>query len=139
MVVQVTILTYWAPGGQTTNSVSALCAGNYLVEVTDVTSGCVSFASITVEEPDSTYFSFPNVVNASCGGTCDGQATVVMTGGMLPYSYTRGQVEAQQQLTHLLCAGLWQVTVTDANSCVDTMSVTITEPPIIVITYRSGE
>jgi gliding motility-associated-like protein len=123
----------WTPGGQTTSNVTALCAGSYMVEVTDATTGCVSFASITVDEPDSTYFSFPNIVNATCGGTCDGEATVIMTGGMLPYSYTWTSGGTTDNET-ALCAGTWQVTVTDASSCVDTLSITITEPPIIVIT-----
>lgn len=66
-----------------------------------------------------------SVANLSCNGANDGSATA--TGGV-SYSWNTMPVQNNQTATGL-SPGTYIVTVTDANTCQDTTSVTITEPP----------
>jgi hypothetical protein len=70
------------------------------------------------------------VTNVSCNGGSDGSATVSATGGTTPYSYAWDAAVGNQTTATAtgLSAGTYDVIVTDANSCSDTLSVTITEP-----------
>ncbi|MFH1320785.1 MAG: T9SS type A sorting domain-containing protein, partial [Bacteroidota bacterium] len=64
--------------------------------------------------------------DASCSGVCDGDATVSVTSGTLPYTYLWDDPGAQTDSTATgLCAGTYNAAVTDANSCTATASVTI--------------
>jgi gliding motility-associated-like protein len=122
----------WSPGAQTTSSISGLCPGTYIVQVTDNTSGCISFNLATITQPDSIYLSIPFSANASCGGTCDGIGVVMPIGGTMAYTYVWSNGETTQTAS-ALCAGIVSVTVTDNNGCTATQNLTITEPPTIVI------
>ncbi|MBK6996383.1 MAG: SprB repeat-containing protein [Lewinellaceae bacterium] len=55
-----------------------------------------------------------------------------MSGGTSPYTYNWGGGVTTQDRTNL-AAGTYTVTVTDANSCTATKSVTITEPPVLAL------
>ena len=75
--------------------------------------------------------------NVSCYGGNDGQATA--TGqGMPPFIY-RWDTSPEQNTTTAtgLSAGTYTVTVTDSVGCVNPISVTITEPSAIIITFAS--
>ncbi|MCB9235050.1 MAG: HYR domain-containing protein [Bacteroidia bacterium] len=69
--------------------------------------------------------------NISCNGQTDGQATVSVTGGCLPYSY----LWSDGQLTSTainLAAGTYSVTVTDGVGDQTTCTITLTEPAQLV-------
>lgn len=117
--------------GQSGAIATNLCPGTYTVTITDA-ANCVVTASVTITEP-SLLVASATGTNASCGGTCDGNASVAAQGGTLPYSYlwipggyTTPQVTG-------LCAGTYSVTITDANGCDTTVSVVINEPPILLV------
>ncbi len=118
------------PAVQTTQTATNLCAGTYNVTVTDA-NGCISTANATVTEPaplNANYF----VNNVSCNGTCDGSASVVVSGGTLPYSYQWNDPLLQTTDSALnLCAGQYDIFVTDSNNCPINNNVTITEPTFI--------
>lgn len=80
------------------------------------------FAQCTVTITGST--------NVTCNGLCDGSVTVVTT-GLPPYNYSWSPGGQTSQNPSNLCAGTNTVTMTDANSCVSTANITITEPPIL--------
>ncbi|MFN4233195.1 MAG: gliding motility-associated C-terminal domain-containing protein [Bacteroidia bacterium] len=122
----------WTPGAQTSSSVNGLCPGTYVVQVTDNTSGCISFNLATITQPDSIHLSIPFSTNAACGGTCNGSGVVMPIGGTLAYTYSWSNGETTQTAS-ALCAGNVSVTVTDANGCTATQNLTITEPPALVI------
>ncbi|MDY0026965.1 MAG: hypothetical protein RBS33_13335, partial [Lentimicrobium sp.] len=72
--------------------------------------------------------------NVSCNGGSDGSATASVSGGTSPYTYLWDDASAQTSATASnLEAGTYSVTVTDANNCTATESVTITEPPAITL------
>jgi gliding motility-associated-like protein len=71
----------------------------------------------------------------TCGGLCTGAASVAVSGGTGPYSYTWApQVGALAGITNL-CAGTHTVTIKDAQNCTITpQTFTLTSPPPITIT-----
>ena len=114
---------------QHTQSATGLSAGTYWVTVTDANS-CTAASSATVIQPASALTAVASVVNnVSIYQGSDGSATVTPGGGTTPYSYSWSTTPSQTtQTATSLTAGTYWVTVTDANSCTVTSSVTITQP-----------
>lgn len=119
--------------GQTSAQATGLPAGDYYVEVTDV-NGCFSTSNVgTINEP--TAITITDVsVDALCNAVCDGSSEAVVVGGTQPYDYLWNDPLNQTSITASgLCAGSYQVTVTDDNGCVETHNITINEPTAITI------
>lgn len=73
-----------------------------------------------------------NVQNVSCNGACDGEATATAI-GFPTYSYSWAPGGQTIQNPSDLCPGTHTVTMTDANSCVATATVQITEPAVLTV------
>ena len=74
----------------------------------------------------------PGNCNATCAtagsSSCDGTATINVTGGATPYTYVWNDSEGQLTQTAVgLCAGTYQVKVKDNNNVEQTFSVTIVD------------
>lgn len=95
-------------------------AGTYSYTVTDA-SGCSASTSITVAEPTQVVATSSSTSIACIGGTAD--VSVSATGGTAPYSGTG---------TFSVSAGTYFYTVTDANGCSTSTSITVTEPTQVV-------
>ena len=104
-----------------------LSAGNYSYTVTDA-NGCTASTSATITEPTV-------LTSASTSGSiaCNGGTTTVSVsaaGGTAPYSgdgdYTVG-------------AGTYSYTVTDANGCTSTTTITVSEPTAVETTVGEGQ
>ncbi|SDT10164.1 SprB repeat-containing protein [Winogradskyella sediminis] len=96
-------------------------------------------SSVTITEPAALVASSVVDSNASCNGGSDGSATASATGGTAPYTYLWSNAATTASIVGVV-AGTYNVTITDANGCTDTSSVTITEPTAldISITQDSG-
>ncbi|MCB2206566.1 hypothetical protein KQI65_17620 [bacterium] len=94
-------------------------AGTYSFMVTD-SLGCTATTSITISEPPELTAAI-NATQIQCNGS-GSTVTVTATGGTPPYSGTG---------TFTRPAGLYSFAVTDANGCSDTVSVNISEPPLL--------
>ena len=117
----------WAPGSQTTASISGLCAGTYTVTARDA-AGCTQTKNVTINQP-AQIFANPIVVdNASCSGLCNGSATSTPIGGTPPFTYLWTPGNTTSATATNLCQGTYSVRVTDVNNCVSNQSVTITQP-----------
>ncbi|HRH37973.1 MAG TPA: SprB repeat-containing protein, partial [Flavobacteriales bacterium] len=115
------------PVGQGTLAVSQLCAGDWTLTVTDA-NGCSFFHTFNVGEPQALSMSF-TTSDSHCG-VCDGTGDVVATGGTTPYVITwnlNGSLIATGPNATGLCAGLYQVLLTDANLCSLQMAVAISD------------
>lgn len=114
---------------QTTATATGLVAGTYDVTLTDE-NGCSIVQTVLITQPSAALSAvIANSTNVSCFGASNGDATVIVTGGTLPYVYSWDTNPIQTLATATgLKAGIYNVTVTDANGCVISSSVTITEP-----------
>jgi hypothetical protein len=115
----------FAGTGVSGSSFDPAAAGAGTYSVTYTVEGCyTSTQSITVNAA-------PSVTASSTAIACNGQTstvTVSATGGTPSYMGTG---------SYLQSAGTTLYTVTDANSCSGTTSVTVTEPPVLVVSTSS--
>jgi hypothetical protein len=125
-------------GSQTTSTATGLAPGTYSVTVTDL-NACTIVASVTVGNLAGVVASIASQTNVSCSGGNNGTATATGTGGNMPYTYL-WPASAGNQTTATasnLIAGTYVVTVTDANGCTSTSSVTITQPTAVTASISS--
>ena len=119
--------TYSWDNGETTQDISNLPAGTYMVTVTDNTSATETI-TVTITEPGSALFVFNTVQ--------DQNITVTASGGVAPYSILWYDGE-----TTFTRTGNWDTsytyTVTDANGCeVNQTAIVGSEPAPIDRYYR---
>lgn len=127
----------WSPTGGTTATASNLTAGTYTLIVTD-SSGCSKTDTIVVTQPEILTDSIVYQTNVSCFGDSSGKVTVTGVGGTIAYSYEWNTIPTQTGATAVnLSAGTYTVTVTDANGCTTTSSVTITQPELLIASIAS--
>lgn len=129
----------WDPStggtGQTTSTASNLTAGIYTVTITD-DAGCTDTQTITITEPDVLAFT-STTSPASCDGDDSGQAWVNPLGGTAGYTYLwdSGALSQTTDTAFNLPAGLYSVTITDANNCTQVINnIEVTDPDAISLT-----
>ncbi|MBI4649578.1 MAG: SprB repeat-containing protein, partial [Bacteroidia bacterium] len=122
---------------QTDSIAIDLLAGIYNVIVTDY-HGCTESINATVNNITTLVAEITSSTNNLCYGDCDGDATVTINGGTLPYEYLWNDTLAQTTLTAVgLCAGDYTVTVFDSIGCQSFDIITITEPAAINSTHTA--
>jgi gliding motility-associated-like protein len=113
-----------------------LFAGNYVVTVRD-TNGLTDTVQVTVAEPISTLVvSTPSSLlkNVDCNGNNSAYAEALASGGTNPYSYFWNTSPSQSTVkASNLYAGTYIVTVTDANNCVASKTITLTQPTALTL------
>lgn len=121
--------------GNTNEDDSNLCAGFDTLAVADANL-CLAFGIYEVEEPAELLLETFDVTSVICGSSCDGEITVHVRGGSAPYSYSWSNGDTDSTITDL-CAGLYDVTVTDANGCTVTGQANVVGPQAMVLTVDS--
>lgn len=121
--------------GQATDTLLALPAGTYFVQLTDA-NGCSRTDTATITVPPQLTIDSIAGFNISCFGANDGEAYVYVSGGVAPYLFDWSSGNINDTLTGL-SAGTYTVTVTDDGGCTTVDSVTIIEPTEIFITKDS--
>jgi hypothetical protein len=130
-----------APGviNANTGAISSLCAGTYTVTVTDANL-CTATTSFTVTQPLVLSVGVSNITNVTCNGLCNGTAQATGVGGTPAYTYAitaPGIINANTGAITGLCAGIYTITVTDANLCTGTTTFTVTEPNLLTVTVSN--
>ena len=118
----------WTSSVDTDSTSSNLCAGSYFATVSDA-AGCTRNLPFNITEPDVLSATFNELTAIDCNGNCIGELQVVVAGGTAPYNYLWDDGGSQSTDTASgLCAGSYNVTVTDAAGCTGTFSVTLGQP-----------
>ena len=128
----------WQPTNQTTPTSVNLFSGSYSITVTD-NNGCIATSNVNVTNTPGETGSITNVTPALCNNSCDGSATVGVSGGFPAYQYSWSTSPVQTGATAInLCAGSYTVIISDAQSCLDTVTVQVTAPPPLTMTVGAG-
>ncbi|MBI4947296.1 MAG: PKD domain-containing protein [Bacteroidetes bacterium] len=122
--------TYVWNNSETTSQISDLTSQIYSVTITDA-NGCSNIQTVTIAQPVSPLAAGIIQTNVSCFGGSNGKASVTTTGGTPAYSYLWDNGEITSPAINL-STGIYSVTITDANGCSTSTSVSITEPAVII-------
>lgn len=126
-------ITYvWSPNVGNTDSVFNLSAGIYNVTATDV-NGCSASASISINQTNGVNLSIQSTTNATCGQN-NGRIKLNATGANTPFTYSWTPNVSTSDSAVNLAGGTYNVTVTDANSCSVSASITLTSSSAVTIT-----
>jgi gliding motility-associated-like protein len=113
-------------GGHGGNILNNVIAGTYTVTVTD-SANCTASVSITITDTPGPIATISSSL-ASCGMS-DGSATVVPTGGTLPYTFVWSSHSVNSPNLINIPTGNYCVTITDANTCSTSECVFVGEKP----------
>ena len=113
---------YLWSNGETTADISNLSAGQYSVVVTDA-NGCTAEDDVNIQGSSISLQSSQQ--DATCPDLEDGSATVFPSGGSAPYSYMWSPAGGSNASASGLGAGVYTVTVTDAQGCVAVINIEI--------------
>ena len=136
------LLYKWAPGGQTTASLTGLAAGTYSVTVTFPAFSCLpshdtSFVVTIKTDPNPKVFATATKVDVLCNGLSTGSASVAATGGTTGYTYSWTPGGASSATLTGLAAGTYSCDISKSSCADTTIVITITQPPAITHTKNS--
>jgi hypothetical protein len=124
----------WSAGsGASTATAGALPAGVYSIKVTDA-NGCPDSTTAAVSNVNGPVVSIGSINNANCSNGTAGTVSLVVSGGVKPYTYSWSTGATTQNVSSL-AAGTYTVKVTDSVACLGTASAVVSEtlPPVISI------
>lgn len=119
--------TYVWSNGQINALTSGLIAGNYSVIVSDATASSITL-TVTIAQPLANVNTIVSQSNVSYSGGSDGAVTIASAGGTAPYIYLWTPSNQITASATGLSAGDYTIRVTDANGCIATNNITITQP-----------
>ncbi len=121
------LYSWSAPGSPAVQMLDDVSPGTYTVTVTDA-NGCSASDSIEIGAPTEVEISI-NSTNVSCNGFADGTAIAAVQGGNAPYNFQWDDPNnSTTDAISDLAQGTYSLSVTDANSCLATAIVNISEP-----------
>ena len=116
---------------------NSLSAGTYIVVISNTS--CIISDSVVITEP--------NIINANamatdvlCGGDCNGIISTNIVGGSAPYSiswYDNGTFISNSMNINNLCAGNYNLILTDDNNCTENGTINILEPAVLSLSVSS--
>ena len=118
--------TYTWSNGATTSSLSNITSGTYTLTVTD-SHNCIATATTIIAQPLAALTINTSKTDVLCFGNSTGNISCTVTGGTTPYSYLWNNGATSSSLNNIV-AGTYSVTITDANLCSTTTSITINQP-----------
>lgn len=129
----------WTKNGipyASTEDLSNLSPGIYVVTVSDANNCGPKTATFTITEPPILAVNLVNKTNILCFGDATGIITVNVVGGTLPYTYAwsgpNNFTSSNQNLTAVI-AGTYNLIVSDNAGCTRNLAVQLTQTPQIKI------
>ena len=109
--------------GATTEDISGLSAGNYIVTVADANS-CITDTSLTIEDSSGTLsMNIISIIDDSCGNGI-GAINITASGGTQPFIYSWSNGETSEDINGLI-AGEYTISVTDVSGCMANKTIEI--------------
>jgi gliding motility-associated-like protein len=135
----------WTKGGSpfaTTDDLNALEAGQYVLEVEDTgTNACSVSETYVINEPLALQVSLDSKTDILCNGDSTGAINISVSGGttftsvaadyQFNWVHESGATYITEDLLNIP-AGTYDLTVTDANGCSETLQVVLTEPTALI-------
>ncbi|MDQ3109379.1 MAG: SprB repeat-containing protein, partial [Bacteroidota bacterium] len=121
----------WSPNVSTTQTATGLSPGSYTVTATN-SGGCFITQTVTITQP-TVLGALQSQVDVLCNGANTGSATVNVAGGTPGYSYAWFPSGGNANTATNLAAGTYTCTITDANGCTNSQTITITSPSAITL------
>ncbi|NBO50112.1 MAG: hypothetical protein EBU80_10400 [Chitinophagia bacterium] len=112
--------------GETTEDLSKLKAGRYVVLVTD-DKGCTQKDSIEIVQPTSGLSLREKITDVLCKGDKTGSIDITVSGGTPAYQFSWSSGETTEDISGKV-AGIYDVLISDANQCVLRDTFEIKEP-----------
>jgi gliding motility-associated-like protein len=127
--------TYLWSNGSTLDSAIGMNFGSKKVVITDA-KGCKDSTSTTITQPDSLHFTSVSTLT-KCFGDSTGKIKLTGIGGVSPYQYNRdaGIFASIDSFTNLW-ANNFNIGIKDANGCLFTKSVSVSQPTKLTATYE---
>jgi len=116
--------------GSLHDSIFNICAGIYTLTVTDQNQ-CTKTGSIQIMDTSS-FEANTSLIMARCYLECNGQAAIIASAGVPPYTYTWNGGSNNDTLFNL-CNGIYSATVTESNGCIRNVFAEITQPSPVSI------
>ena len=120
----------WDNSASTSATANDLVAGLHTITITD-NKGCQTTATVTINQPDVLAASAVENSPVVCNGENNGSATVTVTGGNAPYSYSWDNSTSIRLQQTTLLQGYHTITITDNKGCQTTATVTINQPDVL--------
>jgi hypothetical protein len=118
----------WSPSGETTEDIAAAIAGANTVTITDGM-GCVKDTTFMVPQPDSISFAGSTVDTIKIPPGSNGAVNLNVQGGTPVYTYAwtgpSGYSSTDASITGLANQGLYDLSLTDGNDCVQDTSFNV--------------
>jgi uncharacterized repeat protein (TIGR01451 family)/gliding motility-associated-like protein len=125
---------YLWSNGSFDQDIDTLTAGIYVLEIYD-DNGCYLQQSYTVTQSLSPLVLSSVMTPVGCYGGTNGALNLTVVGGTGPYTYVWSNTSLTQDLQNII-AGIYSVTVTDANGCSATLQDTVTQPGVYALTAQ---
>src|SRR5262249_32277557 len=123
-------VTLYPPQRATHASLTGPGVAQMVLTCTDVSScPAADTVSLTVNQSPTVTETHNDV---SCNGGTDGSIDITVTGGKTPYTFAWSDGPTSEDRSGL-AAGTYTVTVTDANGCTGTKTVTIGAPDLLTL------
>ncbi len=136
-----------ASGGLPSYSFSWSSMGNDVVGSTDLIDLSAGLYTLTLEDANDCQRNFeievlePSALTASsivedvsCNGGDDGNATISIAGGVEPYMMNWQGVDSTS-----LSADTYEVIITDAHNCTETIDIQVSQPTTVVTTFNTSQ
>jgi len=127
----------WSPSGGNAAVASGLTAGVYSCVVTSASSA-TTMSTYTVTEPAALSSTLSAQNNVSCFNGTNGSATYTVDGGTLPYTYSWSPSGGNAATATNLTAGTYTLAIADANNCMLSPTLAITQPPLLTLTVAAS-
>lgn len=128
--------TIGSGSGQGPYQISWSNPSTYNISLSVTENGCTSTSTIIPQIVGQVSVSLAVTDSITCNGAADGQVTATAT-GLSPYLYTWSNLQVVPIAINLSAAIPYSVTVTDANGCTASQSITLSQPQPLSMNFVS--